>query len=140
MSHTDQDMIKTFEESIAVTSTFIPRASGLFVGRKTTHLYRKLVESTTGAAITKRGGGFSDHDLLTRLTRLGWVEDQRTGPRGGKRWHITQLGKHILDCANDHIATLKHKTEMDMVTNPALDTLREDIPTINRLTGKPMKK
>jgi len=36
-------------------------------------------------------------------------------------------------------AKAKLKTKMDMVTNPALDALREDTPTVNHLTGEPMK-
>lgn len=31
------------------------------------------------------------------LLSVGWIEERRTGPRGGKRYFITEMGRHVLD-------------------------------------------
>lgn len=37
-----------------------------------------------------------------KLSRFGWVEERRSGPRGGKRYHITELGQVVLSITRQH--------------------------------------
>jgi hypothetical protein len=39
---------------------------------------------------------------LIKLSRAGWIETRQSGPRGGVRWHITELGLRVLTVANNY--------------------------------------
>ncbi|WP_454627713.1 hypothetical protein [Bradyrhizobium cenepequi] len=35
-------------------------------------------------------------DLTGRMALAGWMEERRSGPRGGRRFHATELGRGVL--------------------------------------------
>jgi len=65
---------------------------------KKTNSYYKLVDSALedGAIITRREKGYSDFNICIDLVSKGFCVWKPTGPRGGKRLHITELGKDTL--------------------------------------------
>ena len=34
--------------------------------------------------------------VAAKLLSVGWIEERRSGPRGGKRYFITEMGRHVL--------------------------------------------
>lgn len=35
--------------------------------------------------------------VSNNLLSIGWIEARNSGPRGGKRYFITEMGQHVLD-------------------------------------------
>jgi hypothetical protein len=71
----------------------------LTVGKRTTTAHDKLVAGLTsdGAQVVRRKKGYSDYDVIRTLVRAGWLEERRTGPRGGVRYFTTPAGRVALD-------------------------------------------
>lgn len=42
------------------------------------------------------------YDACLRLQKFELVEDRRSGPKGGKRWHTTELGNVVLKVLDEH--------------------------------------
>lgn len=37
-------------------------------------------------------GAFRRRELMRWMEKIGWIEERRSGPRGGKFWHATEVG------------------------------------------------
>ena len=84
--------------NIGVSARF-PEPPSLRRGSRKTKAYFKLVEgqTTDGATIVRRKGGYSDHDVIESLLRCGWLEAKPTGPRKGLRYYTTPAGLQALN-------------------------------------------
>ena len=38
-----------------------------------------------------------ERNALAHMHVLDWIETRNSGPRGGKRWHVTETGQLVLD-------------------------------------------
>jgi hypothetical protein len=37
--------------------------------------------------------------ICERMCSVGWIEQRPSGPRGGRRWHATEIGRMVFDFA-----------------------------------------
>lgn len=40
-------------------------------------------------------------DFTGRMADAGWMEQRKSGPRGGRRFHITEQGRFVLQCVDE---------------------------------------
>jgi hypothetical protein len=78
----------------------------LIWGGKYTNAYYTLAEaaSSEGTRVTERGGRFNNAGDLAEMVHLGWLETRPSGPRGGKRWHATELGLALIRYADGDLS------------------------------------
>lgn len=65
---------------------------------------REISKASLGLSpnqVPPRSGGFPAVKMRTyvsnNLLSIGWIEARNSGPRGGKRYFITEMGQHVLD-------------------------------------------
>lgn len=63
-------------------------------GKKTTAYYDLMSALIEPLAPAYKGADFARYQ---KMVEAGYLERMETGPRGGSRWHITQLGRLALD-------------------------------------------
>jgi hypothetical protein len=64
----------------------------LHVGDRPTKAMVLLDRARTAPVAVTVKGQWSDKPLLDRMAKAGWMEEKKSGPKGGRRYHLTQMG------------------------------------------------
>jgi hypothetical protein len=83
--------------------THYPLRFMLVINGKPTEALFKLQAGLTenGTAVVRRKKGYFDYDVISRCEKAKLLEPRNTGPRGGRRWYTTDLGKQWLARAQE---------------------------------------